>query len=342
MSAKFRVGLTRDLLTAAGDPSFGAAPLDLLNTTAGIEWEYLPGHAKEISAADAARYDAIYVATARVPASAVGGPDLRVKLIARHGVGFDTVDLDAMTAQGVLVTNTPDAVRRPVATAALTFVLALAQKLLIKDRLTRDGRWGERTNHMGMGLTGRTLGVIGAGSIGRETLRLAKVLDLHLLAADPYADAADLAALGARLVPLDTLLATADFVCVMCLLTPETRHLIDARALALMQRSAYLINVARGPIVDEAALFDALTSGQIAGAGLDVFESEPIATDHPLLQLPNVIVTPHALCWTDECFAAIAHSGLGSVVDVAQRRKPNYLVNPEVVAHPRVAAWFAG
>jgi D-3-phosphoglycerate dehydrogenase len=103
--------------------------------------------------------------------------DLRVRLIARHGVGFDAVDLPAMTAQGVLVTNTPDAVRRPVATATLTFVLALAQKLLIKDRLTRDGRWSERTDHMGMGLTGRTLGVIGAGSIGRETLRLAKVLD---------------------------------------------------------------------------------------------------------------------------------------------------------------------
>jgi phosphoglycerate dehydrogenase-like enzyme len=168
------------------------------------------------------------------------------------------------------------------------------------------------------------------------------VLDLNLLAADPYADATELAALGAQLVPLDTLLATADFVCVTCLLTPETRHLIDARALALMRRSAYLINVARGPIVDEAALLDALTSGQIAGAGLDVFESEPIGASHPLLQLPNVIVTPHALCWTDECFTAIAQSGLGSVVDVAQRRKPKYLVNPEVIAHPRMAAWLGG
>jgi D-3-phosphoglycerate dehydrogenase len=342
LSATFRVGLTRDLLTAAGDPSFGSAPLDLLNSTSGIEWEYLPAKVETISAADAARYDAIYVASSRVPAETVDTQDLRVRLIARHGVGFDAVDLPAMTAQGVLVTNTPDAVRRPVATATLTFVLALAQKLLIKDRLTRDGRWSERTDHMGMGLTGRTLGIIGAGSIGRETLRLVKVLDLDLLAADPYADAAELAALGARLVPLDTLLATADFVCITCLLTEETRHLIDARALALMKHSAYLINVARGPIVDEVALLDALRSGQIAGAGLDVFESEPIAAGHPLLQLPNVIVTPHALCWTDECFAAIARSGLASVVDVALHRAPKHLVNPEVLAHPRVAAWFAG
>jgi len=336
----FRVGLTRDLLTAAGEPSFGSAPLRRLDDAAEIAWEYLPEPAAAITAAHAARYDAIYVASARVPAAVADAPDLRVRLIARHGVGFDSVDVPAMSARGILVTNTPDAVRRPVATAALTFVLALAHKMLIKDRLTRAGRWTERTSHMGMGLTGRTLGIIGAGSIGRETLRLARVFDLRLIAADPYADAGELAALGAQLVPLDTLLAEADFVCVTCLLTPETRHLIDARALARMRRSAYLINVARGPIVDEAALFAALTSGQIAGAGLDVFETEPVAAGNPLLQLPNVIVTPHAVCWTDECFAAIADSGLGSVVDVAQRRVPGYLVDRGVLDHPRVRAWF--
>lgn len=342
MTVAFRVGLTRDLVTATGEPSFGAAPLHLLDGAAGIEWEYLPESADTLTAADAARYDALYVAAARVPAAVVGGADLRVKLIARHGVGVDAVDVPAMSALGVLVTNTPDAVRRPVATAALTYVLALAQKLLIKDRLTRAGRWHERTDHMGMGLTGRTLGVIGAGSIGRETLRLARMLDLRLLAADPYADAADLAALGARLVPLETLLTEADFVCVTCALTPATRHLIDAPALARMRRSAYLVNVARGAVVDEAALVEALASGRIAGAGLDVFETEPVAADHPLLQFPNVIVTPHALCWTDECFAAIAQSGLAGVVEVAQRRVPAHVVNPDVLGHPRIRAWFGG
>jgi D-3-phosphoglycerate dehydrogenase len=338
----FRVGLTRDLVTTTGEPSFGTAALRLLDGAAGIEWEYLPERADTLTAADAARYDALYVAAARVPAAVVNGAELRVKLIARHGVGFDAVDVPAMSARGVLVTNTPDAVRRPVATAALTYVLALAQKLLIKDRLTRAGRWHERAEHMGMGLTGRTLGVIGAGSIGRETLRLARALDMQLVAADPYADPADLAALGARLVPLETLLADADFVCVTCALTPETRHLIDARALARMRRSAYLVNVARGPVVDEAALLDALASGRIAGAGLDVFETEPVAADHPLLKFPNVIVTPHALCWTDECFAAIADSGLSGVVDVAQRRVPAHVVNPDVLGHPRIRAWFGG
>jgi phosphoglycerate dehydrogenase-like enzyme len=337
----FRVGLTRDLLTAAGEPTFGAAPLLVLDAVQDIEWEYFAGNGKEITAADAARYDAIYVASARVPGAAVAAPDLRVKLIARHGVGFDAVDVPAMTARGVLVTNTPDAVRRPVATAALTLVLALAQKLLIKDRLTRDGRWSERTDHMGMGLTGRTLGIVGAGSIGRETLRLFRALDMTMLAADPYAEAGDIAALGATLVPLDALPAAADFVCITCALTPETRHLIDARALALMRRSAYLVNVARGPVVDEAALIDALAGGRVAGAALDVFEQEPAPAGHPLFALPNVIVTPHALCWTDECFAAIAASGLQSVTDVAQRRVPRHVVDREALMHPRVAAWFA-
>ena len=338
--APFRVGLTRDLGTAGGEPSFGAAALRLLDDAAGVAWEYLPEPAAALTAADAARYDALYVAAARVPAAAVSGADLRVRLIARHGVGYDAVDVPAMTAAGVLVTNTPDAVRRPVATAALTYVLALAQKLLVKDRLTRAGRWFERTDHMGTGLTGRTLGVVGAGSIGQETLRLARAFDLRLLAADPYADPAALAALGARLVPLETLLAEADFVCVTCALTPETHHLIDAAALARMQPSAYLVNVARGPIVDEVALVEALAAGRIAGAGLDVFETEPLAADHPLLQFPNVIVTPHALCWTDECFAAIARSGLAAVVDVARRRVPAHLVNPDALGHPRVRSWF--
>ena len=195
---------------------------------------------------------------------------------------------------------------------------------------------------MGMGLTGRTLGIVGAGSIGRETLRMFRPLDMKMLAADPYADAAEVAALGATLVPLDALLRNADFVCLTCTLTPETRHLIDARALALMQPTAYLVNVARGPVVDEPALVDALLNRRIGGAALDVFEEEPPDSAHPLFALENVIVTPHALCWTDECFTAIARSGLGSVVDVAQRKRPRHLVNPEVMLHPRATGWFSG
>ena len=179
---------------------------------------------------------------------------------------------------------------------------------------------------MGLGLTTRTLGVIGAGGIGRELLALARPFGWKMLAADPYAETAALAALGAACVPLERLLREADFVVVTALLNDETRHLLNATRLALMKPSAYLINVARGPIVDETALIAALQRGTIAGAGLDVFEQEPVAPDNPLLAMDNVLVTPHALCWTDECFDAIAREGLACIADFANDRMPKSVI----------------
>jgi D-3-phosphoglycerate dehydrogenase len=245
-----------------------------------------------------------------------------------------------MSAAGVLVANTPNAVPRPVATMALTFILALALRLFAKDRLTRAGRWHERVEHMGTGLTGRTLGVVGAGRIGKELLRMARVFDLRLLAADPYAEALELAYIGARTVPLETLMAESDFVAITCLLNEETRHLIDAAQLARMKPTAYLVNVARGPVVDEKALYEALASRRIAGAGLDVFEEEPTPASNPLLKLDNVIVTPHALCWTDELFGNIARTAIGAVLAVHACRRPQFVVDAGALAHPRVKAWL--
>jgi len=227
-----------------------------------------------------------------------------------------------------------------VATTALTFVLALAGRLFLKDRLTRSGRWHERMDNMGMGLSGRTLGVVGAGGIGKELLRMARVFDLKLLAVDPVANEVELGYLGARKVDLDTLMRESDFVVVCCLLNEHTRHLIDAGALAKMKPSAYLINVARGPIVDEKALIDALREHRIAGAALDVFEQEPVDPANPLLTMDNVIVTPHSLCWTDECFHNMASTGLRSIVDTLNGRVPEFLVNRPVLQHSRAAAWF--
>lgn len=334
----FKVGLTRDLLAASGQPSFGAAPLEVLGAAKdALQWEYIPESVSEITPDQAARYDAIYVNSPRVTAASVARSDCRLQLVARHGVGYDSVDIPAMTRAGILVTNTPIAVRRPVATMAITYVLALAQKILIKDRLTRSGNWTQRNEHMGRGLTGKTLGIVGAGGTGQEMLRLVRGFDMRLLAADPYADAGSIEALGAKLVPLPTLLHEADFVVLMCLLNDETRHLIDAKALALMKPGAYLVNVARGPVVDEPALIEALEAKRIAGAGLDVFEDEPVTPDNPLLKMEHVIVSPHALCWTDECFNAIATDGLTSVVDVARHRRPAYLVNPDALKAPRWA-----
>jgi D-3-phosphoglycerate dehydrogenase len=340
MSGTFRVGVTSDILDSRGHPVFGREPLRALDEAAGLGWEWLPRGIGEISAEHAAAYDALYVSSARVPAAAVARADLRLRLVSRHGVGYDSVDIAAMSRAGVLVANTPDAVPRPVASAALTFVLALAHRLFAKDRLTRQGRWVERVDHMGIGLTGRTLGVVGAGGIGKELLRMARVFDLKLLAADPYVEEADLAEIGARRVPLEVLLAESDFVVLTCLLNEETRHLIGAKQLSLMKPRAYLVNVARGPVVDERALYEALAARRIAGAGLDVFEEEPTPASNPILKLDNVIVTPHALAWTDELFGNIARTAIGAVIAVHGGRRPKFLVNPEALSHPRVRAWL--
>ena len=336
MVAKYKVGLTRDILDSTGRPAFGAAALKMLDDAPDIDWEYLPAKVAEIGPDEAAAYDAIYVNTPRVTAAAVACADCRLKVVARHGVGYDSVDVAAMTAAGVLVTNTPAAMPRPVATIALTFILALAGKLVLKDRLTRSGRWHERMDNMGTGLTGRTLGVIGAGRIGKELLRMARTFDLKLIAADPYASSVELGYLGARKVDLDTLMAESDFIVVAALLDEGTRHLVGAKQFARMKPSACFINVARGPIVDEKALIEALREGRMAAAATDVFEQEPVDPANPLLTMDNVIVTPHSLCWTDECFHNMASIGLASIVDALSGKRPEFVVNREVLSHSRL------
>ena len=341
MAKRFRIGVTRDILDSRGEPAFGRRALAILDEAPDIDWEFLPAIVPEIDADHAACYDAIYVNIPRVPAAAVARSDCRLRVVARHGVGYDSVDVAAMTRAGVIVTHTPSSMPRPVATIALTFLLALAGKLMAKDRLTRTGRWNERMDHMGMGLTGRALGVVGAGRIGKELLRMARSFDLKLLAADPYVNALELAYIGARKVPLEALLAEADFVVVCCLLNDETRHLIGAREFAQMKPTAYFVNVARGPIVDEAALIAALEERRIAGAALDVFEQEPIALDNPLLARDDVLVTPHSLCWTDECFHNMAATGLRSIVDALAGRVPEFVVDRAVLEHPRVRSFLS-
>ena len=180
---------------------------------------------------------------------------------------------------------------------------------------------------MGTGLTTRRLGLIGAGSIGKEIMRLAKPFFGDVVAFDPYAAAGEVTTAGGRLAGFEEVLETSDFVVVCCLLTDETRHLMNADAFAKMKPTAYYLNVGRGPIHDEAALAEALARGTIAGAGLDVTEQEPIQADSPLIGMDNTIITPHALCWTDECFEDIARTALQSIVDVSKRLRPEHVVN---------------
>jgi len=325
----FKVGVTRDLMAADGGPCFPKRAFEELDAVAGLSWEWLPEDVPEITPDIMANYDGLHCNLPLVAAESVSRDDCRVRIVARNGVGFDTVDLRAMTAKGIVVTNTPIAVRRPVAVATMTLLFALAGRLFEKDRMVRQARWNDRVNAMGYGLTSRTLGLVGAGSIGQEIMRLARPFFGRIIASDPYAPNETIAALGADLVGFDEVMARSDFVVVCCLLTDETRHLVDDRAFGLMKPGAFYLNVGRGPIHDEAALVRALQAKTIAGAGLDVTEQEPIQPDSPLLDMDNTIITPHALCWTDECFEDIARTALRSIVAVSQGKMPVHVVNPD-------------
>ena len=332
MTTSFRVGITGDFLRADGTLGFGDIGLDLLRENPQIEFQFLPS-GPEISRQAADEFDSLLVLAPRVTAAALDGSQ-RLTLVARFGVGYDTVDVAACTRNNVLLTITPDGVRRPVAHSALALLLALSHKLLLKDRLTRQGRWQEKLDYMGIGLTGRTLGVIGLGNIGREILHVAAPLGMRHLASDPYVSAESARSSGAELVALDELLAQADFVCLACALTRQTRHLLSAERLALLKPTAFLINVARGPLIDQRALTKVLQERRIAGAALDVFEQEPIDTNDPLLALDNVILSPHAICWSDELFRGNGQSACRSILDVAAGRPPADVVNREVLQQP--------
>lgn len=327
----FRIGITADVLQSDGEPIFGREALAML-AQPGIEWEYMDASTIDITPQQAARYDAICAMFTRVTEHSLSAANLRLRLIARFGVGYDSIDVPACSRRGVLLTIAPDGVRRPVATSALTLVLMLAQQVLIKDRLTRSGRWNEKMDYIGTGLTGRTLGSIGIGNIGAELFRIAKPLDMRFIAHDPVVDPAFAASLGVTLVSMETLFRESDFLTVNCPLNEQTRGLVDASKIGLMKPSAYLINTARGPIVDEKALYAALAGGRIAGAGLDVFEQEPTPVDNPILQLDNVVVTPHGICFTDECMRGLAESAFRAALDVAAGREPPYIVNPDALA----------
>lgn len=339
MTNPFRLGLTRDFLRPDGSVGFGDIGLDTLKENPRVAYEFMPDCGSEIPANLADQYDAMLVLAPRVTSATLDGCR-RLALVARFGVGYDNVDVAACTRNDVLLTITPDGVRRPVAVSALTLILAVAHKLLIKDRLTRAGRWHDKLDHMGVGMTGRTLGLIGLGNIGREILRIATPLEMQHLAYDPYVTEASQDD-RVELVSLETLLTQSDFVCICCALTPETHHLLNAKRLSLLKPTAFLINVARGPIVDQVALTQVLQENRIAGAGLDVFEKEPIDPTDPLLKLDNVIVSPHAICWTDEIARGNGRAACHSILDVASGRVPRSVVNRDVIERAVLQAKLA-
>lgn len=332
----FRVGVTRDVRRPDG--TFVFAPYDLSALEVdGLEWSFLAKDARPLRPSDLAGLDGLYHFSAPLDVDSLDGVE-RLTILARHGVGLDFVDVDACTERGVAVTVTPQGVTHPMASAAVTLVLALAHRLRERDRALRAAEWGQgRFEPTGTGLGGRTLGLIGYGRIGREIARLLAPWEMRVLAhrRTPVEEA------GVSYVDLDALLEASDVVVVACPLTDETRGLLDARRLGLMKPTALLVNVARGAIVDQAALVDALRAGRLAGAGVDVVDPEPLPADAPLLELPNVVGAPHSLGYTDELVRGCVDGACEALRAVAAGREPPNLVNPAVLDNPLFIAKLA-
>lgn len=250
----------------------------------------------------------------------------RLKIIARYGVGVDRVNILAATARGILVTNTPGANSAAVAELAIGLMLALARDLPRMVAVTRQGEWPRSS---GVGLRGKTVGLIGFGAIGSEVAVRLQAFGCRILAYDPYVSPAKAQAQAVELCELGDLLGAADFVSLHTSVGAGTTRMVNREFLAGMKPGAFLINTARGELIDEAALFEALRSAHLRGAALDCFSPEPPAPDNPLLHLPQVIATPHAGAHTDEATAKMGWMALESCLSALRGECPEHLVNPE-------------
>jgi phosphoglycerate dehydrogenase-like enzyme len=331
---KFIVAVTADFFDGRGAPKFREVGFSLLDGQPHIERRALAEERSEVGADQIRGAQALYVMASKITARSLAEPE-NLLLIARFGVGYDTVDVTACTEADVLVTITKGAVDYSVAEATLGWMIALGHNMRAKDHLVRAGQWNERSKFMGRELRDRTLGVVGLGRIARKTLELARGFGMkEPLAFDPFVSAAE----DVRMVGLEELLRESDFVSLHCPLTDKTRGLIGARELALMRPESYLINTARGGIVDEDALFNALRDRRIAGAAIDCFVGEPLTSPPRFAELDNVLMAPHAIAWTEEQFRGIGRMACQAIVDFSLGRRPHAPINPEVYDRPSFQA----
>ena len=318
---EFNLGISGDLLTNEGNPCFGEQPLQALYKKKQIHVEWIEPSVQILSEKETSKYDAILLNSPRLTKDSINPKNNKLKIVSRFGVGYDSVDLDILKKNKIILTNTPNAVRRPVAIASLTMILALSGKLIIKDNLLREGRWNERTNHMGVGLINKTLGLVGFGGIGKEFVTISKNLFKKVICYDPFVSKKEMKNLDVDKVEFDEISNFSDFLVILCDLNENTRGMIDSTFLNKMKRSSYLINLSRGPIVNENDLISSLKQNKIAGAGLDVMTNEPIEANNELINLKNTILTPHSLCWTDECFNSIATEAISSILNYINKKK---------------------
>jgi phosphoglycerate dehydrogenase-like enzyme len=322
----FHVAFTGDFYAADGSPRYRDMGLSVFAAHPHIRHSAFKDHRAEIGADQIGDARGVVVLTPAVTAASVA--DARDLLaIGRFGVGYDAVNVAACTEADVVVFIAAGAVDHSVAEATVGWMIALTHHMRMKDRLVREGGWDRRSQHMGRELRDRTFGAVGLGGIARKTVALLKGFGMKQpLAYDPYVAGAD----GVRLTSLDELLGTADFVSLHCPLNDQTRNLIGRRELALMKPDAYLINTARGGIVDENALLEALREHRIAGAAIDCFAEEPVVRPHLLGALDNVLLAPHCIAWTDELFRDIGRAVCQGMVDLSQCKRPRGVVNPQV------------
>lgn len=286
----------------------------------------------QVEPADVASADGIVICRPWIKPEAFANGTERLVCIGRAGIGYDKIDLSACTENNVVVFNSPHGLTHSTASAALIFMLTLARKFNLQQQLVRTHRWDLQKDAIGLDLTDCTLGIVGLGQTGRELARLVTPFQMRIIAYSPHADPKQARELNVELVSsLGQVFSESDFVSLHGRLNAQTRGMITAREFGLMKPTAYFINVARGEMVDEPAMIAALREKRIAGAGLDVFEHEPLPQSSPLLSLDNVILTPHWLCSTVQQARATMSGVFEGVFRVSRGQIPENVLNPEVL-----------
>ncbi|MEX2560232.1 MAG: NAD(P)-dependent oxidoreductase [Pirellulales bacterium] len=333
-AGRFHVAWTGDFKADDGSPRFRERGVDVFAAYPHIEQSMFDEHRPVIGADQIGSAQGVIVLTPRVTAASLAASgDLLA--IGRFGVGYDNVDVEACTSADVVAFITAGSVDRSVAEATIGWMLALTHHLRTKDALVRTGRWNDRSAYMGSELRDRTLGVVGLGGIGRKLVELLAGFGMNQpLAFDPLVNPAMAASLGVRLVELDELMAAADFVSIHCPLNHQTRGLVGRRQLGRMKSDAWLINTARGGIVDEQALYEVLRDRRIAGAAIDCFEGEPLTAPHRFAEFDHVLLAPHSIAWTHELFRDNGRAVCQGMVDLSLGRRPRGVLNPQVFDRP--------
>ena len=322
-----------------GDPAAFAIERDLIEG-AGARFEVTRSSSEGELIENLKGADAVLVAAAPITRSVIESLP-RLKLLIRYGVGLDSLDVPAATDNGVVIAHYPDFCQPEVANHATMLLLACAKKLTAIQRAVRDGRWRPGPLSPMGAVHGQTLGLVAFGNIAQAFVPRARALGLDIVAFDPFASDEAFERLEVeRVATLDDLLARSDYVSLHTPLTSETEHMMSRAQFKRMKSSAYLINTSRGPTVDEAALIEALQSGEIAGAGLDVFEHEPLAADSPLVEMDNVVLTPHSASFSDYAFDTMKRRIGETVIDVMNGRWPETatVANPELTPRAELPA----